>query len=452
MSARRGWPATWSSVALLVVARAAPALAQLPPAPPPPAEALAPAEPDEAGDDASEASLVEQQIRQNEELVANRRQKLTFAGYVDFGYFATEGNGSGVTQDVLHTYPGYAGYQWVFPGDLLAPAINSRGEVADLGDLPGVSRYDAIHSGGAPGFIVNEVNLRLRATPAPNAIITTSVNFTPRTGSNFSLGDMLDVDLAQLEWLPGEAQRTSIFVGKIESVLGIEYRQRKSDQRFGITPSLIARYTTGPALGLKVRSKLGADDWLVVAAAVTNGSNTTEQFFFYDETDRNASPTASGRLSVRLPLPFWLELGGSGSYGPQDRSTNVAHPMWFVGPDLILRAGRIDVLAQWLKGHSAGDPTQDVYALALHGGGYLEVHAVVTPSVGLLGRLEYRSADITLPPQRAYPSRTWRGTLGVRFVMDTWAVLKAEYLHNGEYGDVPSVSDDVFTTSLVLSY
>jgi hypothetical protein len=439
------------SAVLVALARVAPAAAQLPPAPLPPPEGAAPADAEAAESDA-EAALVEQQIRQNEELVANRRQKVTVGGYVDVGYFATEGNGSGVVEDVLHTYPGYAGYQWVFPGDLLAPAINSRGEVADLGDLPGVARYDAIHSGGAPGFIVNEVTLRLRATPAPNAIITTSVNFTPRTGSNFSLGDMLDVDLAQLEWLPGDSQRTSIFVGKIDSVLGVEYRQRKSDQRFGITPSLIARYTTGPAVGLKVRSKLGADDWLTVAAAVTNGSNTTEQFFFYDETDRNAAPTGSARLSVRLPLPFLLELGASGSYGPQDRTTSVAHPMWFVGPDLILRAGPVDAQAQWLKGRAAGDPTQDVYALALHGGGYVEVHAMATSSLGFLGRIEYRSADITLPPQRAYPSRSWRGTLGMRFVMETWAVLKAEYLHNGEYGDVPSVSDDVVTSSLVLSY
>jgi hypothetical protein len=424
-----------------------------PPALPVPPAAVDPAGLDDSPSDAgSEAALVDEQIRQNEELVAHRRQLLTLGGYVDFGFFVPEGNGVGYVQDVLHTYPGYAGYQWVFPGDILAPAVNSRGEVADLGGAPGVDRYDGIHSGGAPGFIVNEVNLRLRASPIPTAIITTSVNFTPRTGSNFSLGDVVDVDLAQLEWLPTASQRTSIFVGKIESVLGIEYRQRKSDQRFGITPSLIARYTTGPALGLKVRTKLGADDWLVIAAALTNGSNTTEQFFYYDETDRNAGKTASGRLSVRLPLPFWLELGLSGSYGDQDRTTSVQHAMWFWGPDLIAHAGPVDLQAQWLKGAAAGDPTQNVYSLALHGGGYVEARAMLTSSWGVLASAGYRSADITLPPQRAYVSRSWRATLGVRWVIDTWAVLKAEYIHNGEYGDVPSIPDDVFTTSLILSY
>ncbi len=35
--------------------------------------------------------------------------------------------------------------------------------------------------------------------------------------------------------------------------------------------------------------------------------------------------------------------------------------------------------------------------------------------------------------------------------MTTRAVLKAEYLRNGEYGGIPQIDDDVFTTSLVLS-
>ena len=99
----------------------------------------------------------------------------------------------------------------------------------------------------------------------------------------------------------------------MDPVFGIEYRDRKSDRRFGITPSLMARYTTGTALGLKVRTKLGVDDWLVLAAAVTNGSNTTEQFHFYDETDSNAGKTGSARVAVRPPLPVRLELGASGS-------------------------------------------------------------------------------------------------------------------------------------------
>jgi hypothetical protein len=402
-----------------------------------------------------DASLVDAQIRQNEQLANARRSIVSWGGYVDFGFFIPSGNGAGYVQDYGHArFPGapYNGYSWVFLGDILAPAVNSRGEVADLGDAPGVDRYDSINSRGAAGFVVNEVNLRLRATPASNAIITASVNVTPRTGSNFSLGDVLDMDLAQLEWIPTESGATSIFVGKIESVLGIEYRDRKADRRFGITPSLIARYTTGTALGIKVRSKLGQGDRLILAAALTNGSNTTEQFHFYDETDSNSGKTGSARVAVRLPLPFPVEIGVSGSYGAQDRTTSNRHPMWFFGPDLIAELGLVDVKAAWLKGKAAGDPAQDVYQLDLKGGGYLEADAVVTPTLGILGRIEYRDAFVALGSDRAYITKSWRATVGVRLVLTAWATGKAEYLHNGEYDGLPGVRNDVFTSSLVLSY
>src|SRR5262249_18998721 len=141
---------------------------------------------------------------------------------------------------------------------------------------------------------------------------TGSVNFTPRAGSNFSLGDSFDVDLAQLEWMPTEDGKTSIFVGKVDSVIGNEYKTRKASQRFGITPSLVARYTTGTAVGVKARTLLFGDK-IIVAAAVTNGSFGTEQFHFFQETDSNNFKTLSGRVGLRLPVGNGtLELGPSG--------------------------------------------------------------------------------------------------------------------------------------------
>jgi hypothetical protein len=214
----------------------------------------------------------------------------------------------------------------------------------------------------------------------------------------------------------------------------------------------MARYTTGTALGLKVRSKFGEDDWLIVAAALTNGSNTTEQFFFYDETDSNSGKTGSARVAIRPPLPFHLELGMSGSYGPQDRTTSNAHAMWFLGPDLLATIGPLDIKIQWLKGKAAGDPTQNVYQLDLKGGGYVEIDTMLTASWGLLGRMEYRDAFIALDSNRAYVTQSWRATGGARWVLKSWAVVKAEYLHNGEYGRIPAIRNDVFTSSLVLGY
>ena len=68
--------------------------------------------------------------------------------------------------------------------------MNTRGEVADLGDAPAaVPRFDSINSDGAPGFMLNEINLRPRYPLSDNAIMRASVNFAPRTGSDFALGD-----------------------------------------------------------------------------------------------------------------------------------------------------------------------------------------------------------------------------------------------------------------------
>ena len=45
-----------------------------------------------------------------------------------------------------------------------------------------------------------------------------------------------------------------------------------------------------------------------------------------------------------------------------------------------------------------------------------------------------------------------RATAGVRAVVNEHVVVKAEYLHNGEYGGIPQIPNDVFTSSLLLTY
>ena len=385
---------------------------------------------------------------------------VVYGGYVDVGFFVPSGNGVGVQQDFGNVaFPQFAGkYAWVFYGDLLAPAVNSRGEAADLGDLPGAQRFDSVHSRGAPGFIVNEVNLHAQAAAGHSALISASVNLMPRTGSDFALGDVFEVDLAQLEWMPTDDRRTSVFVGKMESLMGVEYRQRKASNRFGITPSLLARYTTGTPLGIKVRSKFFRGDLLTVAAAVTNGSSTTEQFHFYNEIDTNAGKTVSGRLSLK---PFALldtsalgelELGVSGSWGAQDRARDSLLPMWFLGVDLLWNKGRVDVEAQWLRGMAPGKPEDQVYGLSLNRGAYVLVTWRITPLVGVLARGELRDAFVFLGDERAYLTRSFRVTAGARLTFNEHVSLKAEYLLNGEYGGVPAVPNDVFTSSLVLAY
>src|SRR4029078_2076249 len=111
-------------------------------------------------------------------------------------------------------FPQYSNYAWTFLGDILGTPVNSRGEVASLGNAPGIERFDSVASAGAGGFILSEINLRPRYQLADNMIMRASINFVPRSGSDFALGDFIDADLGELEYLPPKDGKTSIFVGK----------------------------------------------------------------------------------------------------------------------------------------------------------------------------------------------------------------------------------------------
>jgi len=393
---------------------------------------------------------------------------LTWNGYVDFGFFAPIGNGgAGWIRDSGNVaFPQYAAYSWVFLGDILGTPVNSRGEVASLGNAPGIDRFDSVNSAGAGGFIVNEINLRPRYQLAENAILRASVNFIPRTGSDFKLGDFVDADQAELEYLPTTDGKTSIFVGKTMPVFGIEYKEHRADQRFGITPSLIGRYTNGPQLGLKVRSKL-LSDWLILAGAVSNGSSTTEQFHFYSEVDQNWGKTLSGRAAIAIPVGHLLrnddklEIGFSGEWGPQDRATDNSGKIWFEGVDLQYLNANFTLKGQVMRGAAPGlaESSAGVYGLKLNMSGFVEADWMVLPRLGFMGRAALRDAIVTLgdPAQTASETRIYitkqvQYTAGMRVVFNSHIVAKLEYLHNQEYGHVPSFQDDIFTSSLVLGF
>ena len=262
-------PAGFAALVLPLLA-ASPALAQ-------DEGRAAPSLPDAAGDESSPGpdriQMLEDRInelgerlRESEIAAQKRMDPLSWNGYVDFGFFVPIGNGgAGWIQDQGHVaFPQYSDKSWAFVGDILATAVNTRGEVADLGDAVDAPRFDSINSNGAASFILSEINLRPRYQLSDRAIMRASVNFIPRTGSNFALGDFVEADTGELEYLLTADGKTSLFVGKSMPVFGIEYKDRKSDGRFGITPSLIARYTTGSQLGIEIRSKL-ANDWLILA-------------------------------------------------------------------------------------------------------------------------------------------------------------------------------------------
>jgi hypothetical protein len=405
------------------------------------------------------------QLRASEEERRASTSSLTWGGYVDAGFFVPLGNGGvGFVRDVGNTqFPQYAPdgampYAWTFLGDILGSPVNSRGEAADLGNPPGITRFDSVDSGGAPGFLINEINLRPRYALAETAILRASVNLVPRSGVNFSFGDFVDVDLAEMEYVVTKDGKTSVFVGKILPVFGIEYKDRKSDQRFGITPSLVSRYTSGTQLGLKVRSKLFSD-WLILAAAVTNNSSTVESFHFYREIDRNIGKTLNGRAALSVPVGDLLHLGGdrlevglSGEWGPQDGASDNSGDIWFAGGDLQYLSANYTVKGQLLRGGAPGRADEGVWKLDLRYSGYLELDWQLLARFGIIARAEIRDASVSLGTERLYLTKQARFTGGVRVVFNPHIVLKAEYLHNREYGGIAQIDNDVATSSLVLAF
>jgi hypothetical protein len=400
-------------------------------------------------------------LKESDERQRKAKSPFSVSGYADLGFFVPYGNGgAGWIRDAGNLQmPEFSGYAWTFLGDILATTINTRGEVADLGEAPGITRFDSIHSRGAPGFLVNELNVRLGYALTDNALLRTSVGFMPRSGTDFSIGDFMEVDLAELEYVLTDDGNTSVFVGKSLPSFGIEYKERKSDQRFGITPSLVHRYTAGTDIGIKIRSKL-FNEWLVLAASATNGSSVTEQFMLVSEIDQNAGKTVSGRVAVSAPVGKLasfiagdrLEVGLSGEWGPQDRAINSGGALWFAGVDVQYLGSSMALKGQVMRGKAPGRFQDRAWGLDLRNSGYVELDWMVLANAGLVLRAEARDALVTLGMERAYLTKSMRFTGGLRFVFGPHVVLKAEYLNNREYGGIREFRNDIFTSSLVLAY
>ena len=53
---------------------------------------------------------------------------------------------------------------------------------------------------------------------------------------------------------------------------------------------------------------------------------------------------------------------------------------------------------------------------------------------------------------RLYLTKQARFTGGLRFIVNAHMVVKAEYLHNREYGGITAFDNDVATSSMVLAF
>jgi hypothetical protein len=464
---------------LLLLLGAQPAPEETPPAPPgtpAPAPTAAPSDLDQRL-----RAIEEENARLREEVEALREDlKATgqrvdqvaplagrLSGYIDVGFFYVGGNGSGILADTDHrlfTDPEFAKVpdSWVFLGDPLSTAVNSRGDPADTGESRAVT-FNPIGSGGKASFLVNALNLALFAAPSPSLTFNAAFDLVPR-GRDVSdpnglfLGDFLDLKLAYMEYLPPvERVRLSLHAGKFDSVLGFEYRSQEAPDRIAVTPSIICRYTCGRPIGVKARAGL-LDNALIFNFSVTNGSHFIEGFSFHNEIDKNLFKTLAGRLSYHLPIASGLEVGASGAYGAQDLQPDDAIRHWHYGFDLHAETRRLDFTGEYVRGRAEGktsplaDAPCDVAPCLRYQGAYGLVGLRLANWLMPYARLDWRDALHQSGVSFVYISQLVRATLGLRIEIGTHVVIKGEYTHNREIGKIPQFPNDVATTSLILRY
>jgi hypothetical protein len=371
--------------------------------------------------------------------------------FVDVGAFAVGGDGSGIRSDIGHVYfPEYQGRiagQWVFMGDPLSTAINSLGEPSDTSTSREIDR-DTINSEGRPSVLVNAIGVTISRYIGSGVSVSTFAMLLPRPDDN-----ILDIQLATVSYRPLEKTNLVLEAGKVDSVLGIEYRVQDATKRKGITPSLIGRYTSGRPLGARAQLVTGR---LSTSASLTNGNNFQQIFERDVMLKSNGLPTASGHVQWTLPVGQGLEVGVSGAIGPQDGQPELSVRQWHYGFDArLLDFYRFDISAEFVQGKQPGktesmDVECDLAPCLDYKGAYLLVDHYVTPKVIPYVRFDWRSAVHIKATEFVYESHTFRTTVGAQYEMNSKIIGKLEYTYNRELGGIPQFPDDVITTSLVV--
>ena len=273
---------------------------------------------------------------------------------------------------------------------------------------------------------------------------------------------------------PLKSAELAISLGKFDSVFGIEYLDNQANFRVGVTPSLIARYTTGPSTGLKVFYRyqiIPASSAISVNVAATN-SGTFVEALQGPSRSLTGVPIVSGRLGYELNLPrMSIKVGGSAEYGPRnDQYVTTQAPETLLGfdvrvilPTLVLSGEYVHITEE-----DAGEALPGVTVPKLAGtGGYPsitefyahgfwiqaaeELPVSLDPfRITLYARYEQRHAQF--PDAPGSTLTVARITGGVNVGLGENLQLKAEYLVNQELEGAPEVANNVFTSSAVWTW
>jgi hypothetical protein len=437
------------------------ARAQLPPAAvPPTASAPVPAAEEAAGQGAEEPSENDSDGYTPPAGGPGTTPPVVVGGYVDVGFAHAQGDGTSFA-------PGDTRLPADYGVDTFAPAVNSRGDVAST-DSHGLFTNGFLpHSvgiGGRPSFLINTVAADLKYTPPSTGLMVfTRVLALPRFSDTGDATHVL-VEQAFGRVIPFDSQELALAVGKFDSVFGIEYLDNEANIRTGITPSLIARYTTGQSVGAKLFYRVQlAPLWsaLSVNMAATN-SGTFVDALQTPDVSLTGRPVGSVRLGYELNLPrVQAKLGASGMYGVRNDQSDAAARQRAVGADLRIAFAGLYLNAEAVKvdedggGPKTNDGGTFMFASAFHGRGFygqlayaLALDAGPLHKITPYGRYELRHAWF----EGFTPITVDRITAGLR--ADLWdsVIIKAEILINRELSGAPNVANNVQTTSVVYSW
>lgn len=387
---------------------------------------------------------------------------IRFTGYLDVGFAKATGNGSSFRPNDNRVPLDYG-------NDAFAPAVNSRGEVASTdatgrftnGFLP-----RSVGIGSTPSLLLNTLSADVRVQPRNLPVfLFARLQLMPRL---LPTGDVTRVELQQAfgRLSPFKAHEFAIFLGRFDSVFGVEYLENEANLRLGITPSLTARYTTGHGLGAKAFYRVQvASLWSAFSVNLAGTTNGTRiEALVPVSASLTGAVVGSARLGYELNLQkVQVKLGVSGLYGPRNDVRLGTAKQLALGGDLRVNAFGFSLAGEVLhlideRGAGALKVTGTTQAELASGfqvtGGWARLgYTLPFTSPAFTGATLYVRYDRRHGQFEGFTQlQTDRLTGGVRVDLFEVLALKAEVLLNRELAGAPLVDNDVFTSSAVFTW
>jgi len=436
---------------------------------PPPAPALL----EPAGDPPDDAAAEEPPAA-----ATPQASPLVITGYVDVGFAKAQGNGTSWPANYAAPTVGGMTAPADYYVDTFAPAVNSRGDVASTVPPPGntvngfLPRSAGI--GGKPSFLLNTANVDVRytATDVP-VLVFTRLQVVPRLYGPDPLGagevggenTRLVLEQAFGRVTPLRNAELAISVGKFDSVFGIEYLENQANFRIGVTPSLIARYTTGQSVGVKAFYRfqiIPASSAVSLNVAATN-SGTFVESLMGPSRSLTGVPVVSTRLGYELNLErISFKLGGSAAIGPRNDQTDgsgnkqtlLGFDARLVVPTLTVSGEFVHVNLQDADGAKVTGTGIYPFVTEFYAHGFYvqvaeELPLQIAPfRITVYGRYDRRTAEF-----EGFSNITVdRITGGINVGIGDNLVVKGEYLVNREISNVPQADNNVATSSVVWTW